>query len=131
MARFRTLAGKVGAVLFTILSAFLFTPYYIRGMEEDLSLRTRLYLVVWTEWAGAMFCGFLLLCCIWHPDDSEMVFFRMHFRGAAPKFYHCDAYHSLCMEMATGFKGASVSARKLKPTHDSVTGCLDFQYALR
>jgi hypothetical protein len=86
MARFRTLAGKVGAVLFTILSAFLFTPYYIRGMEEDLSLRTRLYLVVWTEWAGAMFCGFLLLCCIWHPDDSEMVFFRMHFRGAALSF---------------------------------------------
>lgn len=49
-------------------------------------MKTRLYLVVWTEWAGAMFCGLLLFYCIWHPNDTETVFFRMHFRGAALDF---------------------------------------------
>lgn len=74
MTKYRALAGKVGAVLFTILSAFLFTPHYISGMEEDISLGTRLRIVVWTEWAGAMFCSLTLLYCFWYPDDSEMVF---------------------------------------------------------
>jgi hypothetical protein len=82
VTKYRALAGRAGAVLFTILSALLSSPSYtsIRGVA--ITLRTWLRIVLWTECAGALFCGFTLLSCFWYPADAEMVFFRMHFKGA-------------------------------------------------
>jgi len=60
------------------------SPAYSSIRGEAISLRNWLRIVLWTEFAGVLFCGSVLFYCFWN-SDAEMVFFRMHFVGATLK----------------------------------------------